>query len=132
MDVQNRKMTRGDTYAFDHFAKKPDPTTGILVPVDLTGGRAWFTAKRSITDVDVNAIVKVSTVADDVFGLGITVINAAGGQIRVTIPAASTKVLPFNPVDLLYDIQVAESGGATTTSQSGVLTVSPDVTLAVP
>ncbi len=130
MGIVNLEMSRGDTYVFDHFAKKRDPSVAILVPVDLTGGRAWFTAKRSPTDVDRNATIAISTLADDVYDLGITVITAVAGQIRIAIPAAATKGLPDNSVDLLYDIQVADSGGNVTTTQHGVLTISPDVTLA--
>jgi hypothetical protein len=122
------EMVRGDTLTIDVHCEKPDPATGVLLPINLTGAKVWFTAKRFVTDDDLHAKVQVSTT-----GGGVVVVNAPGGVARVTVPAGSTAppVLPDDPIDLAYDVQVLEASGALTTVQRGTLTVNPDITLAL-
>lgn len=120
------EMFRGDTKTFDVFATKPDPTIGTPTPIDLTAAKIWFTAKRTPTDADLNAVVAlVST------GSGITVVSAAAGQMRIAVPGASTNGLPDDPISLLYAVKVREASGVLTTVQSGALLVRPSAARAI-
>lgn len=127
MDVVDRVMQRGDSLVFDAFAKRPDPTTGIPLPVNLAGGKAWFTAKTQITAPDENAEVRLGSAAPL---SGVAIVDAAGGQVRVTVPPSATKNFRNDPMALAYDVQVMDSAGTVTTVVSGLLTVRPDVTRA--
>lgn len=127
MGLHDLEMFRGDTMTFDVFATKPDPTIGVPLPIDLTAAKIWFTAKRTPTDADLNAVVAlVSTV-----GTAITVVSAASGQMRIAVPGASTNGLPDDPIALLYAVKVREASGVLTTVQSGVLLVRPSAARAI-
>lgn len=124
MKVLDLDYLRGDTKAFDVSAQKQDPTIPtIFDTIDLTGAKVWCTIKRNVSDADINAIVQLSTTTS-----GVTILNAVGGQARVTIPATSMLTLPDNLLDLPYDVQVKEVDGTVTTIQRGILHYSPDVT----
>ena len=127
MDRKDLSIVRSDTYIFDVVAKRPDPDTGSLVPIDLTTGKAWFTAKRTLNDLDANAVIQLSTTTS-----GVILLAAPLGIVRVTIPPLATTSLPNDPVALQYDIQVSDAAGVVTTIQKGLLMVEPDVTLTTP
>lgn len=119
--VQDLDYTRADTKAFDVFCQKPDPTSGVLLPIDLAGAKVWFVAKRFVTDADLNAKLFLTTPSD------VLIVSAPGGQVRVTIPKGSLAGLPDDPLPLPYEVQVLEAAGALTTVQRGFLRVVPDV-----
>jgi hypothetical protein len=125
MEQKDISFPRGDTYAFEVVAKRPDPATGFLQVIDLTAGKAWFTAKRTVSDQDASATIALSTTTS-----GVAIVDALGGRVRVTIPPAPTLALPDNPVNLRYDVQVMDSTGNVTTVQTGICSVVPDVTRA--
>lgn len=127
MEVVDRGMQRGDDLVFDLTAKKPDPGTGVLLAINLTGGKAYFTAKRSITGTDELAEIRLGSQAPLA---GVTIQNAPGGILRVDVPPAATKGFQNDPVVLAYDVEVVEATGQVTTVMRGLLTVSPDVTRA--
>jgi hypothetical protein len=112
-------MVRGDTYTFD---------AAIILngaAVDLTGGTVRMTAKWSVSNADNAAVFQLTSVGSD----GITITDAAAGEIRVTISSARTTSLPARKVELPYDIQFVNSLGSVFTVLYGTLTVVPDVTI---
>lgn len=112
--TQNLVMFRGDTYIFD---------AQVLLrgnPVNLSGGTLTMTAKWAVTK-------DTAIFTRDSNGDGITVTDAANGNIRVTIEPENTEDLPASVCYLVYDIQL-ESGGNTYTVGYGQLKVVPDVT----
>ncbi len=112
------KMTRGDTKEFEFTVTKAG------VAVNLTGALAWFTAKTSLTDLDLNAKIAKSV------GFGITITDAPAGKAVVKILPIDTSSLPDKST-LVWDFQVKDALGNVTTAASGFLAVSPDVTRAI-
>ena len=112
-------MTRGDTRAFPLIAKRQDNSI-----IDLTGAVVWFTAKRSPTDSDADAIFQLSSA-----GAGITIDDAEAGLMTATVDPADTSALSATVHTLVYGVQVVEADDTVTTTQSGPLIVSPDVTI---
>lgn len=127
MEVVDKVMVRGDDLVFDVFAKKPDPQTGVLVAVNLTAGKAYFTAKRSITVADEVADIRLGSAAPLA---GVTIVVPTAGQVRIDVPPLATKGFQNDDVTLAYDVEVVEASGQVTTVQRGTLVVSPDVTRA--
>ena len=114
----NIKMIRGDTYQFD---------STILMnnePFDLTGCIVRMTAKWAVANTDGNAVFQLSTATS-----GVTITDAEAGEISCVIPSTSTEDLPARIVELPYDIQVETAAGLIYTVLTGILTVSPDVTI---
>ncbi len=109
------KLFRGDTIIIQATVNQGG------VAVDLTGYEIKFTAKKSISDNDSAGIQKS-------VGSGIVVVNAARGEIDITIAPADTIQ---NTTDVTYvcDIQLKKAGVISTVA-IGTLTVSLDVTQA--
>jgi hypothetical protein len=110
-------IKRGDDYALD--VPVVDTVTGD--PLDITGTRFWFTAKRSLFDADVDAVIAKDTTT------GITIIDGPGGRARIFIDAADTEALTKRSV-LRYDVQWEDTDGGIHTVDSGDLVVELDVT----
>lgn len=81
------------------------------------GDTVWFTAKRSASDPDDDAVIQIT-------GNDVTI---DGGTASVTIPPATTATLT-GTTELVYDWQVASAGGAVHTVDGGTLKVLADVT----
>ncbi len=112
-------MFRGDSLVLEIVVKQSD------VPTDLTGAKVWFTAKRTLNDLDGSAIIQVSSPAD------ITIDPdqvANPGKATIVVPASATATLGEAALQLFYDIQVKFSNGRVATVQFGQLLVTPDVT----
>lgn len=90
--------------------------------VDLTGAKLWFTAKRSFTDIDADALIQQTT-----GGGGIVVTGL--GTARIIIDPARLATMS-GPTSLFYDVQLLDAAGAIHTIESGTLDVRQDVTLA--
>lgn len=93
---------------------------------NLTGATLRMTAKYNYTDSDAQAVFALTS------GTGITVTNAAAGLATVTISPSKTLTLPFNQVNLVYDIQVTDAGGNVWTVVDGILYVLPNVSILTP
>lgn len=113
-------MTRGDTFAFNLAV------TSAGAPFNLTGCSIRVTAKWDYANLDAAAVFTRT------IGSGVTVTNAAGGLATVVIAPSNTSTLPANPVNLYYDIQVTDGSSNVYTVNSGILTVSPDVSITTP
>lgn len=118
-------MYRGDSLQYDFQVFQP---TGA--PKDLTGYKAWFTAKYYAADPDQNAPIRVDSSVVVGF-IGVTFPDPLSGKIHVGTAPLSTFGFPDGPVRLVYDIQIRDPFGLVTTVDSGVLTVNPDVTRSI-
>jgi hypothetical protein len=83
MTASNLQSVRGDTFVFSMYVFNAG------VQVDLTGAAVRFTAKHDYADLDAAAVVALDTSV----GGGVEIVNAAAGELRVTVPAADTAAL---------------------------------------
>jgi hypothetical protein len=111
-----QQVARGDTVVFDATITRPPGGP----PVDLTGAELACTGRRDLEEAAASYVFRVET------GSGISVTNAAGGQCRVTIPAAATAQLVDWPA-LYVDLELTEADGRVSTPLRGRLILTPDV-----
>lgn len=121
--MSDMQMFRGDTMSFDVTVTRFNPVTGVDDIVNLTGAKAWFTAKRSRGDADVNASIQLNSVSQP----SQVIITPAAGKISITINPADTQNLTNRW--LRYDVQVKEASGAVSTVASGKLELVRDTTI---
>lgn len=103
---------RGDTWSISITG------LGSLIGRD----ELWWTIKRSRDDSDAGAIYQATE------GLGITVDDAAAGNITLRLSAAVTALIP--PRTYYYDVQLLLSDGTVQTLAEGRFEVLADVTRA--
>jgi hypothetical protein len=108
-------MVRGDSKSFNVFVTRENPTTGVDEVVNLTGAKAWFTAKATSVDTDSDAVFKKNSVDNPTK----VIITAITGVIRINIDPGDTEGYPYRW--LVYDCQVKEADGTLTTVQRGKL-----------
>lgn len=122
--MSNYQMFRGDSLILD--VEVTYKSGGSTVPLDLSSGKMWMTAKNKYTDSDVDAVFQVSSPGD------ITITDALAGKARIVVPGSATTGLAFGtdatPIQLVYDIQVKTSLGIVQTVATGKITILPDVT----
>ena len=107
-------MKRGDTRTIDFTFTESDGTT----PINLTGGKVFFTANASAAPTDDSAaVISKSTT---------TFSGAALGQCSITLDAADTTNV--TPGTYNYDAQFVSSGGVVVSSPTGTLIISADIT----
>ena len=112
-------MVRGDTAVLTYTAKLND------VAISLTGGKAWFTARRSYTST-------TAVFAKDSASNGIVLDAdqvAHPGKFVVTISPTDTASLPDEVVTLVFDVQAKTSDGTVVTVAIGTISIEPDVTV---
>lgn len=132
----NYGMYRGDSLVLYLLVQQlQDPTnpvsgTNPLVPVDLTGATIWMTAKKALSDTDLNAVFQIKTPDDIIIDA-----DPATGKAKVIVPAAATTSVVFPKgtaqLELYYDIQVKTQDGVVQTVGAGKLLLAEDVTDAV-
>jgi hypothetical protein len=115
--VSEIRHRRGDDLTLDVALVNDDGT-----PADITGFGFTFTVKRSITDLDLDAVWQGS------LGSGVAIVDAVAGTALVSAPANATAAWPIGT--LLWDLQVI-AGGEVHTIDSGKLIVLADVTRAI-
>lgn len=113
------KGVRGDTNVYNIVVLRQD------TPIDLTGAKVWFSAKRQRTDLDADAIILL-----DSAGGGINIYDPLHGKLQVIVPPSDTEDLDEEEV-LYYDVQLKEANGIITTIASGKITITLDVTRAI-
>ncbi len=122
MTNQDLEAVRGDTEIYDGVAVQADGTT----PQDLTGCDMWFTVKSTRSNVLTDADkVTQKTLTD-----GIVITSALNGEFTVTLDPADFATLD-RATSYYYDVQIVDGAGNVWTTQSGMLTVSLDVTRVV-
>lgn len=109
-------IRQGKSHAEDYALTQSDGTA-----YDLTDCTLRFTVKRSIEDLDADALL--TYVGGDP---ALTITDADGGLAELRIPAADTLDLP-TIVPLRWDVQVTAADGTVDTLQSGTVTVLPSV-----
>ena len=107
--------TRGRTLQLNLAVTKTQ--SGTTSAQDLTGGSLYVTGKRWLSDVDDDAVFRLT------IGDGVEVLSAAGGTARATIPAAATAGLPDDPTALFVDCVWVGADGKPYSFQKGTLTV---------
>jgi hypothetical protein len=117
MKIQGLTIVHGDTTVFEVFITQDG------APLNITSALFWFTAKNAYTDADNVAVFQLTSPSG-----GISVIDAANGKIRVTIPASATSTVGYVSTVLVYDLQMKDVSANVSTITSGNLTVIPDVT----
>lgn len=92
--------------------------------LDLTNYSIWCTGKRSLDDLDADAIWQVTKA-----GGNITVTGSGNNIAQVNVPGSNTAVLT-EAVTLFYDVQIKSPGGDIDTVASGRVNITLDVTRA--
>ncbi len=120
MTQTNLNMVRARVYSFDILIT--NTATGAVE--NLTNGSLIFTAKWLETDADAAAVFQL------VLGAGITILSAADGTANITIPASATNIaaVPYNTINLFYDLKYTDSASAAFTVLAGNLNIAPNVT----
>jgi len=128
-------MTRGDTLTY-LIQIVWNPQTGQVAsqaqlapfppgfaPLDISGGKLWFTLKRTYVDPDSAAVAQLSSPAG-----GITITSAQSGRATISLPPQATLNFPDGTVQLVYDVQFKDAAGNVTTTEGGPIDVAPDAT----
>jgi hypothetical protein len=109
------QMWRGDTQVFDAAV-----TVGG-VAVDITGCSLKFTAKRSLTDADADAVFQLVTPVE------IVITNGPGGLCTINVASLDTSAL-LVPTLCYCDLQLVDTLGNVSTTATGTLMIKVDVT----
>lgn len=110
------EMWRGDTQALDAAV-----TVGG-VAANITGCSLRFTAKRSLSDSDADAVFQKTTA-----GGGIVITNGPGGLCTITVGSADTSTLTV-PTLCYCDLQLVDTSNNVSTTAAGTLLIKVDVT----
>lgn len=110
------QMWRGDTEVFDAAI------TVSGVAVNITGCSLTFTAKRSLTDADADAVLQLTTT-----GGAIVITNGPGGLCTISVASADTSALTV-PTLCYCDLQLVDTLGNVSTTATGTLMIKVDVT----
>lgn len=108
------QIIRGDTTQFELTFRDKD---GVLI--DLSGSTVFFTVKRRINDLDVNAVIakEISVFDDPEEGVAIVELSPEDTDIRRG--------------SYIYDVQLVEGDGTITSSYVGKFLCAQDVTLRI-
>lgn len=109
--------TRGDSTEFVAQFTNDDGTA-----VDLTGAKLWLTAKRNLSDLDVDAVIRRTTDTN----MGIVVSAPQSGQAVITLDPVQTQVLTRTET-LFYDLQLKTFSGLVYTPVFSTIDVFLDV-----
>jgi len=112
--TQNLRCIRGNTLKFQFHVTQNGEN------LDITGCTLTLTAKWNVTDT--------GAVFQCTLGAGLTVTDAATGQVEAIISSSQTSTgIPLHQVPLYYDVEMVLAGEVSTVLY-GVLTISPNVT----
>lgn len=109
------QMWRGDTEVFDAAI------TVAGVAVNITGCSLRFTAKRSLSDADADAVFQLVTPTE------ITITNGPGGLCQITVASTDTDQL-LVPTLCYCDLQLVDTLNNVSTTATGTLLIKIDVT----
>jgi hypothetical protein len=109
-------LIRGDTGEWDLTVERNGAA------VDITGITARFMVKRSIDDANADALASLTV------GNGITLTAPLTGDLRVTLPAATSALFPVTT--LAWDLEITDGTGHVSTVAMGPLLVVADVSRA--
>ena len=89
-------------------------------PLDITGGKLWFTVKTNYIQTDPGELQLTSPSS------GLVLTSAADGEVTMTI--TNTQSAALTAQTYVYDIQFKDVNGKITTLETGTLEVKPQVT----
>ena len=92
-----------------------------IITVTGTSGAAL-----DLTGYTVASQMRKSYTSTTAYNLNAIIYNAASGQVRMTLTAAQSEVIP--PGRYLYDLEITSTSGAKTRVVEGVATVTPQIT----
>jgi len=117
MQETNYTVYRGDTFT-ERLVFTSIDSNGVVTPIDITGWTIFFTIKKSKTDADTSAVIRV-TLSDDSFAT-----SPELGIALVEVPASDLD-------DLLgmyyYDFQMKTLDGKVYTILEGTITFVADI-----
>lgn len=116
-------MSRGDT----KFVTETVGPTGLGAN-GIQNWQFWMTAKRDAGDPDSAAIFQKLPAAWTITQQGSPTL---AGIVTCTLAPADTSALPPYQVVLVYDVTAQDTNSNEFTIDSGTITVTPDITLAV-
>lgn len=99
------------------------PTPAGFAPLNISGGKLWFTAKNNYADPDTRAVFQLSS-----NGGGIVFTSPNSGLATIQSTPDVTNTFPDSPTELHYDVQYRDANGVVTTTETGILIVKPDLT----
>ena len=111
---------RGDSVALDVAFKDSNNTA-----IDLTGALVFFTVKKRVTDLDVDALIKVDIDIDQLANVDET-FDPKLGVVEIAIPAEDTQGLAGV---YSFDVQLKDSDGNISSYDRVKFIVNKDVTL---
>lgn len=115
-------MFRATTQRF-HLTAEDD--SGVAV--DLTGGKLWFTAKKSPTDLDAAAVFVLTS---DVSG-GVLILDAEAGLAVATAQPSNTTALAIGKLtQLFYEWKFRNAANEPSVLETGTILVRPNLTQA--
>jgi hypothetical protein len=121
-----REFRRGDTIQIPLYVVDRE-TDGV---VDIAGWTFWFTAKVAVPLPDQQAQIAQDNIGPGGNG-GITITDAAAGELLVQVQPIVTRAYPDGPVLLDYDVQAQDPLGVITTLETRKMIVLPDITRAI-
>lgn len=87
------------------------------VPLNISGGKFYFTIKKDYSDTDENAVVQI---------MNDTFTSPLSGEAEIVLPSTTTSAIPIG--DYVYDIRFIDAAGNSTNIQGGTFSVYPTVT----
>ena len=109
------QMWRGDTEIFDAAI------TVSGVATNITGCSLKFTAKRSLSDTDANAVFQLDKPTE------ILITNGPAGLCEINVASLDTSAL-LVPTLCYCDLQLVDTFGNVSTTATGTLMIKVDVT----
>lgn len=92
-----------------------------IITIDSAGG-----PPLNLTDYTVRSQIRKSYSSSTAYNFTASVLNAAEGQIRLTMTAAQTELIP--PGRWLYDVEITSPSGARNRVVEGLVIVTPQIT----
>lgn len=92
-----------------------------IITIDSAGG-----PPMNLTGYTVRSQIRKSYSSSTFYNFTASVLDAAAGQIRLTMTAAQTELIP--PGRWLYDVEITSSTGARNRVVEGLVIVTPQIT----
>lgn len=114
------KVTRGSDKAFRFTVY--DRLTGL--PADISAfQKFYFTAKRSLSDADADAVIRLTSADNE----GLTVVGPGIGLVGGVVPGAATVALPARRLWLFADAEARDGDGVVKPIMAGRVLIVSDV-----
>lgn len=112
----------------DITAQRGDDETYTLRVLESEGGPPMDLSAVQAIVWTIRRGPQEAIVAQKSLGAGVVVTDGPGGVARLELPSADTAPLQNRRITLVYDVELRDSAGRTSTLVRGRLVVLPDVT----